>query len=577
MNKLKQILFLALVAFFASLTARADLECRSLNGTWDFAFAEGKELASATAQFTATDKMVVPGCFDLMPKWYIRRGVAHYSREILLEKAVKNAYLVVEGMGLQAKFFIDGRELKTVKLPYSTFEVEMGPLAAGRHTIVCALDNNLYNTPDLLYKSFYDFYLSGGFYHGISLKLQYQATELDRVVVRTRDYKTGLVELALEAKGEMPQAVTAQVAFDAAAPTTVKFEKGRARLTVPAFKLWSPEEPNLHTVTVNSPYGTSTTRFGVREFATKGKEFILNGKPVWLKGVNRHETHPDDGYATSRTQMYRDVLLMKSIGCNFVRGAHYSQCDEFLTLCDEMGLLVWEESLGWGNKADLADKGFIEAQVEQTRLMVRNSINHPSVVISSFLNECLPDTESARSLVNLLADTIRAEDSGHLISYAALNPMTNICDEKLDFHSFNMYPAWHVNMGQAITPTSLKNVLREQFGLGIKALRARYGEGKPIVVAETGCYSLYGNRDPMGAQWSEEFQAEYLDHFLKFATEEADMSGFAVWQFCDARTYFRGTGDIRTKPMAYNMAGLFDRYRKPKLASETVKKYFEKK
>ena len=104
----KTIACAALLA--AAFAARAELERISLDGTWDFSFARDAKLSSATSDFKATDKMVVPGCFDLMPKWYAQRGLAHYRRTFALDKQTKDAWLVVKGMGLQAKFFIDGRE-----------------------------------------------------------------------------------------------------------------------------------------------------------------------------------------------------------------------------------------------------------------------------------------------------------------------------------------------------------------------------------------------------------------------------------------------------------------------------------
>ncbi len=559
-------------------TVCADLEKVSLNGLWDFAFAREAALESAAVDFTATDKMVVPGCFDLVQKWYAQRGLAHYRRSFVLDADVRNAFLVVKGMGLQAKFYLDGKEFKKIALPYLTFEVELGALAAGRHELVCALDNNLTGAPELVFRPNYDFFLSGGFYHGVELKLQRKAVELDRAVVRTRDYASGLVELTLEAKGALPQSFTAAVSFDGGTPMDVRFEHARAKLNVPAFKLWSPDAPNLHRVKVSSSeFGEVVTRFGIREFKTKGRDFLLNGTWVWLKGVNRHESHPENGPATTVQTMYRDVLLMKSIGCNYVRGAHYPQCEEFLDLCDELGLMVWEESLGWGNRAEMGNAQFVASQVEQTRAMVRNSINHPSIVISGFMNECDSKTDAAKALVEALARTIRAEDSGHLVTFACNNVKQEKCGAYVDFIAMNLYPSWHQKQGRGSTPATLAAVIKEQFDESIEAVRKRYGNDKPIIIGETGCYSIYGEHDPMGAQWSEEFQSEYLDHWLALTTKSPEMSGFTVWQFCDSRTYFRGGGDIRTKPMAYNMAGLFDRLRRTKLSALTVRKYYTEK
>ena len=572
----KTMTFIAL--FGAVFTAHAELEWISLNGVWDFSFARDAKLSSATSDFKATDKMVVPGCFDLMPRWYAQRGLAHYRRTFALGGAAKDAWLVVKGMGLQAKFFIDGHEAAVSKLPYSTLEIPLGPLAAGEHTLVAALDNRLVNSRDLVFKGFYDFFLSGGFYHGVELKLQHAEVELDRVVVRTRDYKTGTVELALEAKGALPASLDAAVSFDGGAAKSVRFADGRARLEVPSFKLWSPESPNLHCVAVAAEgLGAVTARFGIREFAAHDKALWLNGNKVWLKGVNRHETDPEDGYATSLPTMLRDVQLIKSLGCNYIRGSHYTQCDDFLSLCDEAGLMVWEESLGWGNYGELDDPGFMAAQVEQTQLMAKASINHPCVVINGFLNEFGSHQKSGIAIAKLLVETIRAEDTGHLVTYASSHPTDGICASNLDFIAFNTYPGWHQDSARASTPESLDKTIKDRFNACVKYLRKTYGDEKPIIVGETGCYSIYGCHDPMAAQWTEEYQSEYLDHWLKIVKDSPEIAGFTVWQFCDARTYFRGGSDIRLKPLAFNLAGLYDRHRNAKMAAETVKRHYTEK
>ena len=554
---------LATVAAFWVQAESADR--MSLNGFWEFAFEEKRTLASANADFKATGKMAVPGCFDLMPEWYARRGLAHYRRTFSLAEPVKGAWLIVKGMGLQARFFLDGREVAESKLPYSTLEIPLGTLAAGKHIVVAALDNNLNGSKELVFKPNYDFFLSGGFYHGVELSFSDR-----RLFVRTRDYKCGTVEI--EAVNFAERDFDTTVLFDGTSEVTTLFRNGRATVKVPGFKLWSPESPNLHTVAM----GGISARFGIRKFAAHDNALWLNGEKVWLKGVNRHEAHPEEGYATSKQTMLRDVELIKSLGCNFVRGSHYPQREEFLDLCDEHGLLVWEESLGWGNKDDLDDPVFMASQVEQTRMMVRTSINHPSVVVSAFLNEFRSDRSAGLELAEKLIETIRSEDSGHLVSFAANGAHDDICSSNLDFITFNSYPAWHSDIGRGTTPELLAAAIREGLDKSLNRLRKLYGGDKPIVIGESGCYSLYGCHDPMGAQWSEEFQSEYLDCWLKAAMASPDISGFAVWQFCDTRTFFRGGGDIRTKPMGYNMAGLFDAHRREKLAASTVRWHYTK-
>ena len=568
----------AVVAVSCAAMAVSALERKCLDGLWEFSFAEGASVADAKADFAATDRMAVPGCYDLMPKWYAKRGLGSYRRTFTLDRSTEAAFLKVKGMGLRARFFVDGREIASSSYPYLTIELPVGPLAAGVHTLAVALDNVLELNGHDVFQPYYDFYLSGGFYHGVELVCAERPVDIDRVVVRTRDFRTGRVELALETKGgPLPADFGASVSFDGFAAGEIPFKNGRALVNVPSFRLWSCEEPNLHTVCVKTKdFGSATARFGIREIKARGKKFYLNGREIYLLGVNRHESHPEFGYATDRKVMYRDIELMKSIGCNYVRGSHYPQSDDFLDLCDEMGLMVWEESLGWGNNAELSDPEFIRRQIEQTSLTTRMSINHPSVVISGFLNEFQSFKEEGKALADKLIAAIRAEDTGRLVTFACNRAMNDISNENTDFISINRYPAWHINRGTALTPESLRDVITNDLALAVAYMRNRYGEDKPIIVGETGVYSIYGWHDPMHAQWSEEFQSEYLDHWLTAVLSSSEMSGFTVWQFCDSRTYFRGGSDIRTKPMAFNMAGLFDSARRAKLAAMTVKKHYEK-
>eukprot|EP00434_Breviolum_minutum_P021155 symbB.v1.2.018667.t1/scaffold1455.1/size117749/3 len=130
----------------------------------------------------------------------------------------------------------------------------------------------------------------------------------------------------------------------------------------------------------------SEVRFGLRTVATKGREILLNGAPVKLFGFNRHEL--TSSAVLSYEELLRDVQLLKEVGANFVRGAHYAQDQRFLDLCDEHGLLVWEEVLGWQNTPqDFADGIFLMQSMKLADEMVAASVNHPSVIFFGFFNE----------------------------------------------------------------------------------------------------------------------------------------------------------------------------------------------
>ena len=550
----------------------------SLNGLWDFRLETGKSLEDvAMPTFAANDKMVVPGAWDAMSHYYNLRGTGCYRRTFELERDVVDAFLVVDGCCLRSRYWIDGREVGFSKLPWSRFEFRTGQLKAGRHEIVAAVDSIVDNSKVKLFWNFYDFYAFGGFHHGVWLETQEKAVELRRVVVRTRDYEAGRVELEAQFASEGPGDFVAKVSFDGRPGVEVPFSNRRATLAVPSFRLWSPESPNLHTAKVEVPSENTaqSARFGIRQVGTAKGRVTLNGKPVYLQGVNRHESHYEFGVTTPRQLMYEDVKNLKDLGGNFIRGSHYAQCDEFLDICDEMGVLVWEESLGWGNtSAQLSDPEFRELQKEETRLMVRNSINHPCVIVSAFLNEPHSGLPECKTLVEELVDVIRAEDSGHLVTFACCHVQNDISHEKTDLIAYNTYPCWYSYELEEGSSDEMRANIAKCHDAIIRYFREKYGDDRPIIVSETGVKADYGVRDPRGkAQYSEDFQAEYERIMLEEIFARPEIAGVAIWQFTDAKTYTRTKG-LRNRSYGVNTGGLYDLYRRPKLVVDAVREKF---
>ena len=535
-------LAVAALAAFASFADGLDL-----NGSWLFRFEEGKILEQVGSDFAATDVMTVPGCWDVQPKWYLKRGTGCYRRTFTVQTPMKDAVLVVDGMGIRAKFALDGRDLGLHPYPYARLEIPIGPLAAGEHELFAAVDNIMEWPRVKLARPYYDFYFYGGFYHGMKL-----VEKEPKIFVRTLDYKTRTVEVEVEGVRK-----ETRVLKDA--------------------KLWSDKEPNLTTIVVDG----RTVRFGIRQLEARDGKIFLNGRPIFLKGVNRHESSPFEGSATGEATMLRDLQNLKALGGNFIRAAHYQQAERFLDLCDELGIFVWEESLGWGNGQDyvnnkfppseLTDPEFCEMQVVETREMVRASFNHPSVIIQAFLNECNSAKPECKKLVDRLIETIKAERSGRLVSFACNVCWADICHENTDVVAFNAYPG--TIPATPGTPAALRQKVEKEFNGIVKKFREKY-PNKPIIISESGCGGTYGYRDENASINTEEYQNEYLTDIFETLWANTDVSGFSIWQMNDGRTRERYCELNCSAMFGGSVAGIYDIYRRPKKSVATVKHFF---
>jgi len=549
---------------------------QDLNGAWGFTWlgpdTDIEQIDPAAPPHDGL--MAVPGVFDTCPDYFGKRGVGVYRRKLSCPAAPGDSLrLKLGGLGLYARIWWDNHEIGRCDLPYSSVAYDFPAGSGTEHVLAIAVDNRFDPVRSPLFSPNFDFYAYGGIYRGVELQLL-PACRLERVQVTTLDLATGKVRLRVRLGGDIP----AELAF------TARFDQGEAmpfrlptnaselalELDVPDFKVWSPSSPSLHTVTVAIDGDSVVERFGLRRVETRGQEVLVNGEPTRLLGVNRHESHPEFGPVQNTHLMLDDLRLLKDLGCNFVRCVHYPQDQAFLDLCDELGMLVWQESMGWNNtEADVLAPRFHASQIEQTRLMVRNSVNHPSVILWGFMNECCSDTEGGRKLYQAHAQAIKAENPAFLVTYASNKHEKDLCFEFADVMAMTMYPGWFSDITDWTTRTSA------WIDAYIKRMAAFVElpehHGKPFVVAEIGACALYGCHDRANAQWSEEFQADYMAEACRCILGNPRYAGLALWQFFDTRSYVNVGSDVRGKPRGFNCAGLLDEYRRPKLAYDAVR------
>ena len=183
------------------------------------------------------------------------------------------------------------------------------------------------------------------------------------------------------------QGTTAKLRFDDSSWSVERHVAGTIHQwleQVPRPRLWKPSQPELHTLTLalfseGAQVDAVQVRFGLRVVEARDSQILINGEPTLLLGVNRHESNPSGGIFMTSMQLQRDIDLLKELGANFVRGSHYSQDQRFLDLCDEHGILVWEETVAWQpTLEDFQDPNFLGQQIQALDETIDASMNHPS-------------------------------------------------------------------------------------------------------------------------------------------------------------------------------------------------------
>ena len=254
-----------------------------------------------------------------------------------------------------------------------------------------------------------------------------------------------------------------------------------------AFKLWSPGNPKLYKVIIESETDTVADNIGFRSIEVKGSKVMLNGKPIFLKGVNIHEENP---YKGARAYSKEDAILLlkaaKELGCNMVRLAHYPHNENMVKEAEKMGLMVWSEIPVYQHIefADSTVPAKMETMLEE---MIRRDKNRCGIIIWSLSNETYPGTPNRNNALIELTKKCRSLDSTRLVTHAINsqgydNNTFNVWDtlyRYADIISVNEYLGWYVPWQGK--PSDVKwNVVYPD---------------KPVFISEFGGEALYGNNN----------------------------------------------------------------------------------
>ena len=233
------------------------------------------------------------------------------------------------------------------------------------------------------------------------------------------EYKNGSLNIALNLKGNGKVNLILKDASGKEVTTTQAI-KGHATIKVENPNKWTSETPYLYTLyaSLEGSKEVIPIKVGFRKVELKGSQLLVNGKPILIKGANRHELDPDGGYVISRERMIQDIQIMKQFNLNAVRTSHYPNNNLWYELCDQYGLYVVAEAnieshgMGYGEQTLAKRDDYALAHMERNQRNIQRSFNHPSVIIWSLGNEAGygPNFEAAY-------DWIKTEDPSRLVQY----------------------------------------------------------------------------------------------------------------------------------------------------------------
>lgn len=543
-----------------------------LSGIWDFTFlgdVDPDRVDVTTLRYD--DRMAVPGCFDATPAYAGRRGLTAYHTEVFLADATPHE-LVIDGLHHWGRVFLDGQMIGEHIGGFTRFGLDIRGHKPGTADLVILVDNRIDYERCPLHLDYFDWYHFGGIARGVELH-RLGNTWIDAVRVVTEDYQARRLAIEID-WASVAEPDRLELTVTCAGQTlrqTVEPDDGVGRIDLkmdlPGAALWSPQEPNLHELYVQLGEDDWRERIGIRQVQCHGRQILINGQPIRLLGFNRHEAHPQFGHTIPEQIMVADLQQLRDMGCNFVRGSHYPQDVRFLDLCDEMGICVWNESIGWQHKTPhLTDERFLKAQETNIDEMIAAACNRPSVIMWGLLNESWSNKEECRPAYERLIGHIRALDPTRPVTYACNHPLDDLCLDLVDIIAINQYPGWYHDTIADI-PAHLDKCL---------ASVDRMGQGdKPFIMSEIGAAAIYGCRDMNEDRWTEQYQARLLDATIRYLfVDNSRVIGLAIWQYCDGRSMPTVPSPIMTRARGFNNKGVVDEYRRPKMAYDVVKRWF---
>jgi beta-glucuronidase len=342
-------------------------------------------------------------------------------------------------------------------------------------------------------------------------------------------------------------------------------QDGRAEFKIPVTRLslWSPQNPKLYHVKITAGPDSLEDEIGFRTIEARGTQILLNGEPIFLRGICIHAEAP---YRTGRAYSEKDVETLltwvRELGANYVRLAHYPHDERMTRAADRMGILVWSEiPVYWAIQFD--NPQVLENAERQLTTMIRRDRDKASVILWSIANET-PNTPARVKFLSTLAQRVRDLDSSRLVTAALLvraNGFTKIVDDPLgqylDVIGTNEYIGWY-----------------EQKPENADQATWQIAYQKPLIMSEFGGEAKAGLHGGEDERWTEEYQASIYKHQLGMLNRIPQLRGLSPWILMDFRSPNRLLPGVQDN---FNRKGLVSDQGEKKQAFYVLQKAYQEK
>lgn len=545
-------------------------EIISLNENWTLSFPKGDH---------ATEQVNLPHTWNAVDgndgNGSYLRTTGVYTRTFTTPKQPREGgrtYVEVLAAALNSTVKVNGQVATTHEGGFSIFRADVTDLChEGENELTIEVSNE--DTPSM-YPSSADFTFYGGLYRGVNLisvpdahfDLDYYGGPGMMVTpVPTEDGGANFTikSFVTNPADDLTVMYSIEDCFGREVASAVRGSADtEVTIYVPDAQLWSMDEPNLYTVVAtlqrnNEEVDEIAANVGVRSFkVTPDEGFSINGVPTPLRGVSRHQDRVFEGNALTAEEHYDDAMLIKELGANTIRLAHYQHSQDFYDACDEIGFAVWAEIpfISVFKKGEGAHKHVME---EMKELIIQN-YNHPSIMFWGISNEILiggisqelVDTHHDLEKLCKELDPTRLTTIAHVSTTPVNGPMHHITD----LESYNHYFGWYGGK-------------MEQNGPWLDQFHAEHPD-ICIGISEYGCEGIinWHSNTPQCKDYTEEYQALYHEHMAQVFEDRPWVWASHVWNMFDFGCAARNEGGVSGR----NNKGLVTMDRKTKKDSYFV-------